>query len=294
MQFHSTQIPLIYLIAASLALVNCSTAIKKPLEHPSEVEVQTLPAPAPAPEDPVDSLAAPKEILIDHRYFLVSYNKDNRLPNWVSYRLLASNLRKGVAQRRNRFFADPTLSSLKVPYAKPTDFDGKIYDRGHLAPSEDFVWEQKGNDETFVMTNMTPQKRKLNRGAWKSLETKVRNWACAEGELVVISGPILNENLRRFPSGVSIPERFFKIVIDETAPRKAIAFIFTQDDKMFNMNSAAVSMADAETLAGFNFEKESGLETKEYRTIRNHFSASDWTEGDCVRKLVQQKKKRTM
>lgn len=226
------------------------------------------------------------EILLDHKYFKVSYNQEHMLPNWVSYNLYASNLKKGIAKRRDKFFADPTLISMKAAYAKPTDFNGKIYDRGHLAPSEDFIWDQNANDETFVMSNMTPQKKKLNRGAWKSLETKVRNWACTEKELKVISGPILDKDLKKFKSNVSIPQKFFKIVIDETPPKKAIAFIFDQDDKKFIMDNEAVSMAEAENLSGTQFEKESGLTSTEYKELRNTFKANDWVESNCIRKIA--------
>ena len=226
-----------------------------------------------------------KEIILDHKYFVVSYNEDHKLPNWVSYQLLASNLKKGIAHRRDKFFADPTLISMKVPYAKPTDFNGKIYDRGHLAPSEDFIWDQDANDETFVMSNMTPQKKKLNRGAWKSLETKVRNWACTEEEIKVISGPVLEKDLKKFKSKVSIPQKFFKIVIDETPPKKAIAFVFEQDDKKFDTSSKATSLAEAEKLAGYQFEKESGLSNSEYTKLRTTYKVDDWVEGDCIRKI---------
>ena len=173
---------------------------------------------------------------------------------------------------------------MQIPYAKPTDFDGKVYDRGHLAPSEDFIWSQEANDETFVMTNMTPQKKKLNRGAWKSLETKVRNWACTEEHVTVITGPVLNRIPKRAPSAVSIPQKFFKIVIDKTPPRKAIGFVFEQDDGKFDMAKKATSLAEVEKQAGIHFASESGLTREEYTKLRNSFKAEDWVEGNCVRK----------
>jgi len=262
---------------------------KLPLNQCPNSQATTPQPPTPgAPTMSALKVSPTDEIILDHQYFKVSYNKDHKLPNWVSYHLSASNLRKKVAKRRDRFLPDPKLISLKVAYATPSDFDGKIYDRGHLAPSEDFVWSQAANDQTFVMSNMTLQKAKLNRGPWKTLETKVRKWACTEEELTVISGPILEKGLKQFPSKVSIPKMFFKVVIDETEPRKAIAFIFTQDDKKFDLEKEAVSIAEVEKLAGIDFENESNLDAKEYRTIRDHFKVDDWVEADCVRKVARQ------
>lgn len=165
----------------------------------------------------------PNEVELDKKYFVVSYNPKHRLPNWVSYKLGTFHVSTKAGKRKDKFFVDPELVKRKLAYAKPTDFDGKIYDRGHLAPSEDIVWSQEANDATFVMSNMTPQKRALNRGSWKKLEAKVRGWACTEKELTVVSGPFLTDDLPKFKSGVSIPRKFFKIIIDETAPRKAVA-----------------------------------------------------------------------
>lgn len=224
----------------------------------------------------------PPEILLDHKFFLISYNPSHRLPNWVSYQLSARNLRKGVAHRRDKFYADPQLQRKNLAFANPTDFDGRTFDRGHMAPSEDFVWSQEANDATFVMSNMVPQSRKLNRGSWKVLETKIRKWACAEEEVRVITGPLLTENLPQFASKVSIPQKFFKIIFDTTPPRKAIAFIYSQEDNRVPPADRAVSVAEVEKVTGQIFLKD--LPEPEAKEIKSHYNSAEWVEKDCISK----------
>ncbi len=81
------------------------------------------------------------------------------------------------------------------------------------------------------MSNVIPQKGSVNSGSWASLERKVREWACGEEKITVITGTILKKNLSKIKGNISVPQEFFKIVIDETPPKKAIAFIYNQTDK---------------------------------------------------------------
>src|SRR5262249_46191289 len=130
------------------------------------------------------------------------------------------------------FQQDPRLVAAGVPAVSPDWYRHSGYDRGHLAPSADFAWDRKANESTFVLSNVAPQSRGLNRGAWRILEAKVRSWACHEGKVRVITGPVLDadlESLNGHP--VPVPRRFFKIVIDETPPRKAIGFLLLQTDR---------------------------------------------------------------
>ena len=76
------------------------------------------------------------------------------------------------------------------------------------------------NSETFLMTNMSPQKPGFNRDVWKQLEQAVRNLAAQEKyvEVYAICGPlfkigdpieVIGEN------HVVVPDAFFKSVLAE-------------------------------------------------------------------------------
>jgi endonuclease G len=220
------------------------------------------------------------ELILDHGYFQVSYSEKNRLPNWVSYHLRADNLKNKVAKRKNKFFADPQLLKIKKAFASPDDFDGDTYDRGHMAPSDDFAWDQKANDATFVMTNMAPQERALNRGSWKKLELTIRKWACTEGELRVVTGPILSESMARMSSQVPVPQKFFKVVLDETPPRKAIGFIYKQEDGKTSLAAQAMNLAAIEAQTGYKFFVD--LPQNERKPLEIAYNLQDWVETDCL------------
>jgi endonuclease G len=220
------------------------------------------------------------ELILDHGYFQVSYSEKNRLPNWVSYHLRADNLKNKVAKRRNKFFADPQLVQIKKAFATPSDFDGDTYDRGHMAPSDDFAWDQKANDATFVMTNMAPQERALNRGSWKKLELSIRKWACTEGELRVVTGPILSGPMLRMSSQVPVPQKFFKVVLDETRPRKAIGFIYKQEDGKASMAAQAMNLASIEKQTGYKFFVD--IAQDERKSLEIAYNLQDWVETDCL------------
>ena len=221
-----------------------------------------------------------KEIFLDHGYFQISYNEAVRLPNWVSYQLKAENLKKKTAKRKNKFFADPILKQRQVAFVKPSDYDGDQYDRGHMAPSDDFAWNQAANDATFVMSNMAPQSRSLNRGSWKKLEGTIRKWACTEGELRVVTGPVFGVPLAKMSTEVPIPPRFFKVVLDETPPRKAIGFIYAQDDSRSEVREKAVSIAEVEHLTGYEFFLD--LKQTERVPLEKDYNFKSWVETDCL------------
>ena len=66
------------------------------------------------------------------------------------------------------------------------------FNRGHLVASANQIEENIQNSETFLLSNMAPQRPMFNRGIWKRLETAVRALDSLKKvfETYVISGPI--------------------------------------------------------------------------------------------------------
>lgn len=221
-------------------------------------------------------------IQIDHKYFQITYDPARRLARFVVYQLTDTQLKNKVGSRKNKFIADPILINKGIPYVLPTEYAGSGYDRGHLAPSGDFVWNQKANDLTFVMSNMAPQSRNLNRDAWRLLEDQVRKWACGEKKITVITGPILKAGLPTLKSGLEIPQDFYKVIIDETPPKKIISFIYHQTDRGDVLNNRIVPLNKVEEVTGISFKQEfSEIKNEE---IKNSSAISEWKEADCVGK----------
>lgn len=218
-------------------------------------------------------------IMIDHQYFKIAYNSKKRLAEYVTYQLTADHLKSKSAERNNKFIPDPYLVDKNIPYVITAEYAKSGYDRGHLAPSADFAWNQEANNMTFVMSNMAPQTPGLNRDAWKRLEDQVRKWACGEEKITVITGPVLTNNLPTLKSGLEIPQEFFKIVIDETAPKKTIAFLYHQTDKGNVLSERVVPMNNIEKATGITFNQD--FPELRNEKMRVPASLNEWKEADC-------------
>lgn len=211
-------------------------------------------------------------VTLDHKYFAVHYDARLKLAKFVTYTMTAEQLRLHRAKRHDRFRKDPAL----IDGYGPEAYAHSGYDRGHLAPAADFSFDQAANDETFVMSNMAPQRPNLNRRAWKELEAQVRRWACGEEKVTVITGPILSDKPEYLASGIPVPERFFKIVIDQTPPRKVLAFLYKQTDRDETPAERTVPVGTIEELIQQNFD-EIPRETE----VRAPAQTSPWKEDDC-------------
>jgi endonuclease G len=249
----------------TITLNGCSTPSKQITTETVEpiIDSKSKTENRPSTETPATSVSRPKppsllasrhpHVVLDHRYFVVYYDKQYRLARWVKYEMSKESLSLTKAKRRERFRFDPLLKERLHLAVLPKEYRKTGYDRGHLAPSADFAFSQEANDATFVMSNMVPQKPKLNQVAWSQLEDQVRQWACGEEKVTVVTGPVLEEKMSTLPSGLPIPRAFFKIVFDETPPRKAIAFLYKQEDSTNVMNDRIIDLKQLETVVGEDF-----------------------------------------
>jgi len=194
-----------------------------------------------------------KFVALNHTWFTVHYDPKIRLARYVEYKLTRNNLTHKLGKRRDKFIPDPMLVDSGMPFATDRDYKNTGFDRGHLAPAADFSFSQTANDETFVFSNIAPQTKLLNRGAWLNLEKQVRKWACGEGEVTVITGPVISESDQHLPSGLLIPQSFFKIIIDETPPKKTRAYIHHQNDPRNSTPEREVDPSYVEKVTGITF-----------------------------------------
>jgi len=159
-----------------------------------------------------------KGVLVQHKYYSLSYVHKYKDAEWVAYKL-TDEMTQGPAGRRDNFYVD---SMVPGGTAGPDDYPGKDYDRGHLCPADDMSFSQSATDTTFYMSNMTPQVGSFNRGIWKKLEEKVRGWVKKYKELYIVSGPILKNGLQRIgpKKDISVPKEFYKIILVYTQTKK--------------------------------------------------------------------------
>lgn len=155
--------------------------------------------------------------LLDREFFATSFDNENGTPNWVSWRLAASDL--GRAPREN-FYADPDLPP-GFRRVSPTEYNRSGFDRGHMCPHGDRTATTQSSHATFSMVNIIPQSHDVNTMAWESLESYIRDLAKNQGKVCyIIDGPSgvggtgKNGRATKTPDGVVVvPESCWKVAM---------------------------------------------------------------------------------
>lgn len=207
--------------------------------------------------------------------FTISFNKDNGTPNYVAWELLDEET-KGEKGRSNKFWTDPELEGCP----STSDYTRSGYDRGHMCPSGEQKWSHEAMNDCFVMANICPQVHDLNNGAWKTLETKERQWATRDSALMIVAGPIYEktDKERIGKAGVRVPSAFFKVLlapyVDE--PR-GIAFVYPNMKAPGNMNEYAMSIDQLEKILGYDFfpALPDDIENK----VESSYSFKEWNSS---------------
>ena len=193
------------------------------------------------------------DIILTHTGFIISYNAEARLPEWVAYELTADETRGDVDRDESVFRMDPTY---KGTQAMREDYFDSGWTRGHMACAADFQWDEEAMNDTFYLTNICPQDEELNKGDWNYLEKQVRRWARDYGKVWVVSGPIIGDNLYGVigDRGVTVPDSFFKAVLAENRGKyHAIAFVMDNDDKRYWLDDCAMTVDELEDITGLDF-----------------------------------------
>lgn len=181
----------------------------------------------------------------------MGYRTDYKIAEWVSYSLNSKKLRNCYA-RTDSFKPDPSLA--KEYSAQNSDYLGSGYDRGHLIPAGDNKWSSTAMQESFLLSNMTPQTASFNRGIWKTLEDKVRAWASKSEELWVVTGPNLN-SIKGYlgANKVAIPSAFYKVLVKKTGNKLEGVGILLNNSSSGNLLGYMTSIRSVEKATGINF-----------------------------------------
>ena len=198
------------------------------------------------PSNAVSSLKTPNNYLLTKPQYVLSYNRSKSIPNWVSWQLnktwLGKYKRCQGSSNSDRFLMDQDLPIAITPVL-PTDYRGSGFDRGHIIPAGDRTKSYQDNCSTFVMTNIIPQTRDINRGPWETLENYSRRLARKDKELYIIAGGAgiggengQGENISSFTgydSGleITVPAFCWKIIVVLDRPNLGLAGI-TSDSRV--------------------------------------------------------------
>ncbi len=202
--------------------------------------------------------------------YVLQHSAVDKIPRWVCEHVTPEEL-SGDTTRRNPFAPDPQLAG--KPRAELDDYRGSGFDRGHLAPAGNQARSQTAKDETFFLSNMTPQVPQHNQQIWRELEELTRDWVAggAVASAFILTGAFFYDPQEEDAAtadgfiefqmigrgAVAVPTHYFKIVL---APEgeggwRAVAFVHENRryDRPFDFAAHVQPIRWIEERAGLNF-----------------------------------------
>lgn len=189
--------------------------------------------------------------VVNRRGYALGFSAKHKQPLWVVYRLAAAEVTNAVVRRTDQFAFDPQIVGGS---AMLEDYRGSGYDRGHLAPAADMKWDAQAMQESFLLSNISPQVNSFNGGIWKKLEDWCRGLAVRRGCLWIVTGPVFPEDEEHKTIGkskVTVPKFFYKVVYDEREGRM-IGFIMPNQANK-NIYKFALTVDEVEEATGLDF-----------------------------------------
>lgn len=202
--------------------------------------------------------------------YLVGWSDVRVAPLWVVYRLDAR--RDPYRLKRPEGFEQDWRSVVPLT---PAAYTATGYDRGHLAPNYAIasLYGRQAQQQTFLMTNIAPQRPNLNRKLWQRLEAAEVDVLLPQmGTIWVIDGPVYGERPEylsscnrwvaslmsmRMPVCVAVPEAFYKILVvpgQQGQSTRILAFLFPQEVRGDEpLDRYLVSVDEVERRTGIDF-----------------------------------------
>lgn len=87
--------------------------------------------------------------------YVTCYDPRSRTPAWVIEQLSADTLSGKSDRKLCDFKEDESVHAYHR--AMNSDYKGSGFDRGHMAAAANHKWSQKAMDDTFYLSNVTPQ-----------------------------------------------------------------------------------------------------------------------------------------
>ncbi|KAG1650196.1 Tail-specific protease [Nymphon striatum] len=184
--------------------------------------------------------------LVTHEHFMLSYSERFEQAEWVGYLLKKEHLTYDD-RKRPYFIEDPKV---KTKSADWRNYKGSGYDRGHLIPAGDRVWNR--------------------------LERQIREWTKKYGTLVVFTGGVLEDGLDEIgEEDVAVPRYFYKVIArGEEDNLKLIGFLMPGVESKKPLAEFAVSIDEIEKITGIDFFEK--LENKMEAELERKAEKSNW------------------
>lgn len=222
--------------------------------------------------------------------YMVGYSEWHAAPLWVSYRLFPKE--EQPTGRRPSHFETDSRSLARIDHE---DYTRSGYDRGHMAPNHAIalLYGREAQLDTFLMTNIVPQKPNLNQKLWQRLEAvEISHFAQQFGTVWVITGPLFSPepqqmNHRWLSIDVDIPTSFYKIYLkgrlDQPESLSLLAFEMPQEVGGKEPLDQFITSVDLiEQKSGLNFFWQINDEVENRLEARTD-TAAEWRLNEVAR-----------
>lgn len=201
--------------------------------------------------------------VVDNASFRIGYSKARKNPLWVAYKLGIGGKYENL-EALDKYVAD-VRTFVEVSH---DDYAGEDYVRAAMAPHFSITtrYGKEAHRQTFLTSNVCPQKNTLHSTVWQELEEVITvDYADMLKEVWVITGPIFDRDIQRLKSGVEIPDKFYKIVVDEKEGQlRSMAFVIDQEvTGKEHLRLFLTSIDNIEQLTGLDFFTELSDKTED-------------------------------
>lgn len=217
------------------------------------------------------SIIYDKENVIRHLYYSFVYSEKDEQPFWVKYINTKQSISIKDFKRKNNFREDPLV---KTQSASLEDYRNSGFDRGHLCPAGDMSFSEQAMSESFYMSNMSPQNPSFNRGIWKKLENKAREWADIYDSTIIYCGGVLDSIRTSIgPNKVSVPKYYYKVVYCPKI-KSSVGFILPNQKCDKNLTEYVVNVDSVEKITHLDFYSNLPLDIQE--NMEKNYNLSLW------------------
>ncbi|MCX6231046.1 MAG: DNA/RNA non-specific endonuclease [Bacteroidetes bacterium] len=174
------------------------------------------------------------DTIIKTKIYTSYFNYNQKAASVLTYKLYKGG---GDCDRKGFHFINDIKT---LATATDNDYAGKPYDKGHLANAEDFAYDCELDKITFRYYNCVPQTSKMNRGVWKTYETKIRKLSQTDSLQIIIVNVFDNNYMG---SGVGVPVQCIKAVYSLSKKK----FIMS-----FSVSNSTVPLVETLSIAALN------------------------------------------
>lgn len=215
----------------------------------------------------IDSNNKPLCHLLIHRDgYSLSYDLRTKNAKWVYEKISGDILSKNIGDRNKCSFKEDPL----VPYIFRSllqDYKYSGYDRGHLAAAANHKCTQETLQDTFFLSNISPQVPVFNRIFWSKFEKYIRELTQNYHVIEIFTGPLYlpvkGKDGRKWvkyevigESNVAVPTHFYKVLVMHSQKESEVqAYILPNNefDNSIPLSQFKTTIEDVQKAAGVIF-----------------------------------------